>query len=81
MIIPNKLKVGDTIGVLAPSGPIIEQKIEELEEARKIIEKIGFKVKYSKNLFSNLHFEVDFSKIYLYNNAKQKNMRKGTKWI
>ena len=53
MIIPNKLKVGDTIGVLAPSGPIIGQKIEELEEAKKIIEKLGFKVKYSKNLFSN----------------------------
>lgn len=53
MIIPNKLKVGDTIGVVAPSEPVIGQKIEELEEARMIIEKLGFKVKYSKNLFSN----------------------------
>ena len=53
MIIPNKLKIGDTIGVVAPSDPIIGEKIQELEEARKIIEKLGFKVKYSKNLFSN----------------------------
>lgn len=53
MIIPNKLKVGDTIGVVAPSDPIIGENIEELENARKIIENLGFKVKYSKNLFSN----------------------------
>lgn len=52
-IIPNKLKIGDTIGVIAPSGPIIGNKIEEMEKARKIVENAGFKVKYSKNLFSN----------------------------
>ena len=53
MLIPNKLKIGDTIGVVAPSGPIIGENIEELEQARKIIESKGFKVKYSKNIFSN----------------------------
>lgn len=53
MIIPSKLKIGDTIGVVAPSDPIIGEKIKELEGARKIIENLGFKVKYSKNLFSN----------------------------
>ena len=53
MVIPNKLKIGDTIGVIAPSGPIIGIKIEELERARKILERDGFKVKYSKNLFLN----------------------------
>lgn len=52
-LIPDKLKIGDTIGVVAPSGPIIGHKIEELEQARKIVENAGFKVKYSKNLFSN----------------------------
>ena len=31
-LIPNKLKRGDTIGVIAPSGPIVEHKIEELEQ-------------------------------------------------
>ncbi len=53
MLIPQKLKKGDVIGVVAPSNPIIEENIEELERAKKIIEDAGFKVKYSKNLFSN----------------------------
>ena len=53
MLIPEKLKIGDTIGVVAPSNPIIGDNIEEIETARKKIEKAGFKVKYSKNLFSN----------------------------
>lgn len=52
-IIPNILKKGDTIGVIAPCNPIIGENIEELERARKIIENDGFKVKYSKNLFLN----------------------------
>lgn len=53
MIIPNKLKKGDTIGIIAPSNPIINENVEEIEKARQIIEKLGYKVKYSKNLFSN----------------------------
>lgn len=53
MIKPNKLNIGDTIGVCAPSDPIIGNKIEELEQAKRIIEEKGFKVKFSKNLFSN----------------------------
>ena len=53
MILPERLKKGDTIGVIAPSNPIIGDNIEELEQARKIVEKDGFKVKYSKNIFSN----------------------------
>lgn len=53
MIIPNKLKIGDTIGVVAPSNPIIGENIEEIERARIMVEEKGFKVKFSKNLFSN----------------------------
>lgn len=53
MLIPNKIKKGDTIGVVAPSNPIINENIEEIEKAKKIIEKLGYKVKFSKNLFSN----------------------------
>lgn len=50
---PNKLKKGDTIGVVAPSDPIVGEKINEIKMAKNIIEKRGFKVKFSKNLFSN----------------------------
>lgn len=53
MIIPNKLKLGDTIGVVAPSNPIIGDNIEELKRAKEIAERNGFKVKFSKNIYSN----------------------------
>lgn len=53
MILPERLKKGDTIGIVAPSNPIIGDNVEELEQARRIVENDGFKVKYSKNLFSN----------------------------
>ena len=38
MILPNKLTIGDTIGVVAPSNPIINENIEELNRAKNIIE-------------------------------------------
>ena len=53
MIIPEKLNIGDTIGVVAPSNPIIGENIEEINKAKAIIENLGFKVKFSKNLFAN----------------------------
>lgn len=53
MIIPDRLKLGDTIGVVAPSSPIIEEKVDELKQAIKIVEEYGFKVKLSKNIYSN----------------------------
>lgn len=55
MLVPNKLKIGDTIGVIAPSNPIIGDNIEEMEKAKKIVEKAGYKVKFSKNIFSNIN--------------------------
>ena len=53
MIIPEKLKLGDTIGVVAPSDPVIGDNIEEIKMAKEILENDGFKVEFSKNLFSN----------------------------
>ena len=50
---PQKLKLGDTIGVVAPSSPIIGDNIDELNKAKEIAERSGFKVKCSKNIFSN----------------------------
>ena len=52
-LIANKLNLGDTIGVIAPSDPIVGKNIAELENAKEIVEKAGFKVKFSKNIFSN----------------------------
>ncbi len=53
MIIPEKLKKGDLIGVVAPSNPIIGDNIEEIQKAKEIVENLGFKVKFATNLFSN----------------------------
>lgn len=53
MIIPKRLEKGDVIGVVAPSNPIVDDNIEEIERAKEIITELGYKVKYSKNLFSN----------------------------
>lgn len=52
-MIPNKLNLGDTIGVIAPSDPIIDEKIDEVKRAKEILEAKGFKIKFSKNLFSS----------------------------
>lgn len=52
-ILPRKLELGDTIGVVAPSNPIIGDNVEEIERAKEIVENAGFKVKFSKNLFKN----------------------------
>lgn len=53
MIVPDKLKKGNIIGVVAPSNPIVGDNIEEIKKAKEIIEADGFRVKFSKNLFSN----------------------------
>ena len=52
-LIPNKLKKGNTIGIIAPSDPIIGDNIEELKRAKQIVEEKGFKVKFSKNIYAN----------------------------
>ena len=52
-MIPKRLQKGDTIGVVAPSNPIIGENKEEVERARKILEADGFRIQYAKNLFSN----------------------------
>lgn len=52
-MIPSKLKIGDIIGVVAPSNPIIGDNVEELKKAKDIAEKNGFQVKFSKHIYSN----------------------------
>lgn len=64
MIIPNKLKIGDTIGVVAPSNPIIGENVDEIMLAKNKVEEKGFKIEFAKNLFSN---SLGYS-----NNAKEK---------
>ena len=53
MIVPNKLKKGDTIGVIAPSGIIQDCDIEKINESVNLLEKYGFKVLFAKNCYEN----------------------------
>ncbi|WP_129600070.1 S66 peptidase family protein [Anaerophilus nitritogenes] len=48
MIIPKKLKIGDTIGVVAPAGPVPKEKALQ---ARCVLEEMGFKVKMGESCF------------------------------
>ena len=68
-LIANKLNIGDTIGVIAPSGAIVGKNIDELKMAKEIVEKAGFKVKFSTNIFlitrSNSSFRIATGSVLL----------------
>lgn len=49
MIKPKKLKLGDTIGIVAPGSPTTEEKVEKAYEKLK---EMGFKVKLGKSCYS-----------------------------
>lgn len=53
MMLPERLRRGDIIGVVAPSNPVIDENIEEVKKAKEIVENDEFRVLFSKNLFSN----------------------------
>lgn len=46
---PKRLKKGDTIGLVAPAGPI---RPEQLERTKAILAELGFKTRHTKNLLS-----------------------------
>lgn len=48
-ILPKPLKIGDTIGVIAPSGPICEKNA--IYRAKDFLEQMGYHVIFSKHLF------------------------------
>jgi len=50
MILPPRLKKGDTIGLASPSWLITEKWAEPIAEA---LESMGYRVKYARNLFAN----------------------------
>lgn len=51
-MLASKLKIGDTIGVIAPDKALRNKDIKPLENATKYFESLGLKVKYGKYLFS-----------------------------
>lgn len=53
MIIPQKLKKGDKIGVIAPSNPITENSLEAINNSIMLMESSGFKIEFGKYVFDN----------------------------
>lgn len=52
-MIPNKLKKGDKIGVIAPSSPITESNLEDINNSITLMEASGFEIVFGKNAFKN----------------------------
>lgn len=48
MNIPKALKIGDTIGIMAPSGPLRKGSIEEI---KRVIEGYGYRVKVGESCY------------------------------
>lgn len=55
----EKLKKDDTIGIIAPSRPILKK---EIEEGIKILKDFGFKVKLGKNLYKKTYYSAGSAK-------------------
>jgi muramoyltetrapeptide carboxypeptidase LdcA involved in peptidoglycan recycling len=53
MIIPNKLKKGDIVEVIVVSNSIQEKDKEYIDKSTKMLEDLGLKVEFSKNVYSN----------------------------
>ncbi len=49
----EKLKKGDTIGVIAPSSPIEKDDLEIINQSVLLMESAGFHIKFGKNVFNN----------------------------
>lgn len=52
-MIPNKLKKGDNIFVIAPSNAVEEDDIKYLKQTEKLFNQKGINVIYGKNIYSN----------------------------
>ena len=51
-MLPARLQKGDTIGIIAPSNPVTEDRKYLLDNGIKKLEKFGFKIICSKNCFN-----------------------------
>lgn len=52
-MIPERLKKGDTIGLIAPSSPVDKDDLEIINKSILLMESSGFTVRFAKNALSN----------------------------
>ena len=48
-MIPERLKKGDTIGLIAPSSPVLKEDLETINNSIMLMESAGFKIKFAPN--------------------------------
>lgn len=72
-----KLKIGDTVGIVAPSRPIINIQ-KEIKNGIRNLEEMGFKIKFGKNIKNRLFYSAgtplekaeDINEMFLDSNVK-----------
>ena len=79
-IIPDKLKVGDEIRVIAPSRSMSILSNDVIESAKERLEKIGFKVTFGKNVLKSINDDYKCAEIQdrvddLHEAFKDKNVK------
>lgn len=52
-MIPERLKKGDTIGLIAPSSPVEKDDLEIINQSILLLESEGFNIKFAPNAFNN----------------------------
>lgn len=52
-MLANRLKKGDTIGIIAPSDAITKENLEDINRSILLMEGAGYKIEFGKNVFSN----------------------------
>lgn len=52
-MLPKKLKIGESIGIISPSGPVTQEHMDQFNAGVAFFKSLGFKVSVSKNAFSN----------------------------
>ncbi|MBI2662900.1 LD-carboxypeptidase [Candidatus Woesearchaeota archaeon] len=52
-MIPKRLQIGDTIGIVSPSGAITKETMNQFKRGIDFLKNIGFNVKIGKNALSN----------------------------
>ena len=53
-MLANKLKKGDTIGVVCPSDKVNDEDIPEIKEAERLLKEKGYNVVFGKNVYKRL---------------------------
>lgn len=55
MLIPQKLKIGDVIGIVSPSGAITKDNQDKYYRGIEVLKKMGFRIKFGENAMEDLN--------------------------